>query len=293
MINGIGSSNSWFYRALWVIPFIVNLIAVSIPGRFDSQQGDQVFKTLNSLFEPSGWAFAIWGIIYLGEMLLTAYSGLVGQPQNVLKSVAPYWLAGNLFQSLWCLSFRPEFKSALWLPMSLLAFGAISFAGAEIEMSSAIREMFSSAVTDASGTKYGILQLFTSWEGIRLLLMRFPISLHTGWLAAASLLNFNAWVAESARKGIDVQIAAAFLSSYFGAAFGGALSVYSGDPFVAFTVAWALAALADRTFKKALEKPPQTAVDTLNGLARTELGLSFVMRAIGVGVTFPALRSMF
>lgn len=299
--NLSGMNPWWLFRILWVLPYAANLITVSIPGRFDSLKVDQqgkspkqleqdVFKQVGSLFEPSGWAFAIWGVIYLSETILTAYTALIGAPQGVLTRVLPYWLAGNLFQSLWCFAFRPEFKAVLWLPASLLALGAVSFGGGLMALSDEIQ----TAVAAATDAQPGLLSVFASWETIRLLLLRFSFSLHTGWLAAATLLNFNAWVAFENISSMDVQIASAFFSAYGGAAIGTTLALLTGDPLIAFTVAWALAALADRTFKKREEKKPQTAVDTLGGLARTELGLSYALRAVGVGAAvMPTLKSMF
>lgn len=276
---------SQLHRIGWVIPFLTNFITVSLPGRFDSQQekaGD-VFKLLRTLFEPAPWAFAIWGVIYIGELLLTGYVGIIGQQESVIKKAMPAWLAGNLFQSLWCLTFRPQFGGVLWLPMSLLTFGAISFGFSHHHFSRAIAELPS----------------MLSWDGLTLSLMRFPLALHTGWLAAASLLNFNTWIAVSFRT-MDTQIAIAFLSIYAAAVVGLVVTASSKDPFIAFTIAWALAALADRTQKKQFspkDSPDRLVeVDTLGALAKTEKTLSYSMIAVGVGAVisqnFP-FKSMF
>ena len=66
----------WLYRALWTFAYIVNLITVSIDGRFDSETTrktnstrgkDGTILTFTPVFAPAGWAFAIWGAIYFGE----------------------------------------------------------------------------------------------------------------------------------------------------------------------------------------------------------------------------------
>ena len=130
------------YRILWVVAFGLNLYTVSLPGRFDSEAA-RSSKTSSSssafpwqtVFAPAGWAFAIWGVIYLGEMLITLYVGLVGKPFDAIRKSSIYWGAGNLFQSIWCLAFRPKFKQSLWLPMSLLASGAVSLFFCHYELS--------------------------------------------------------------------------------------------------------------------------------------------------------------
>ena len=271
-----GTEKVWIYRASWAGVFLINILTVSIPGRFDSQQGQDVFKLLRTLFEPATWAFAIWGVIYLTELLLTLYVATGCLPASLLQSVLPFWVAGNLFQSLWCFAFRPQFGQVLWLPMSLLALGSVSYALAHRELSMVLNG----------------LDLFGSWAAVKLLLLRFPFALHTGWLAAASLLNFNTWIAASVRS-MDTQIAFAFLSTYVAALVGGALTLTSKDPMLACTVAWALAALSVRTGQKITEATPQTSPDTLSALAKTEKGLAFAMLAVGVGsAVVPAIPTM-
>jgi hypothetical protein len=48
-------------------------------------------------------------------------------------------------------------------------------------------------------------------------------------------------------------------------------------------VAWALAALADRTLQKVKETPAQVSADTQSALAMTEKMLSYALVAVGVG----------
>lgn len=183
------------YRLLWVGAFALNLITVSIGGRFDSDQVSQsgafFWKTL---FVPAGYAFAIWGIIYLSEIFLTAYVGVVGQPSSLLKKAVPFWTLANVFQSLWCFVFRPKYLNSLWLPTSQLAFGAVSLSFAHQALSQALI---------AESNWIAKLQLFV---------LRFPITLHTGWLTAASLLNLNSWAAVS-KLSVGSQATVAFASA--------------------------------------------------------------------------------
>mmetsp|Transcript_1117 Transcript_1117/g.1819 ORF Transcript_1117/g.1819 Transcript_1117/m.1819 type:complete len:328 (+) Transcript_1117:145-1128(+) len=273
-LNKATRSNALLYRVAWVGAFIINLITVSIPGRFDGQTTSDNTRAdipWKSLFEPSGWAFAIWGVIYLSELLVTLYVGGIGEPVAALTKAVPYWLMGNLFQSAWCFAFCPEFRSVLWLPMILLALGSGSLALAHNELTFAINNL-----SDA----------FNAGSKIKLLLLRFPFALHTGWLAAASLLNLNAWISVS-KYSMDQQITTAFLSAYLGAAVGAGLSIRSGDPLIALTVAWALAALSDRTAQKVAEQPAVISPDTQKALSLTEKGLSYLLAAIGAGVAAP------
>ena len=255
----------WLYRALWVGAFLINVVTVSIPGRFDGQtdSAGKVIFPWRTLFEPSGWAFAIWGVIYSAELLVSAYVGAIGTPVSALQRTVPYWLAGNLFQSLWCYCFRPQFKRYLWLPTSCLALAALSLGLGHNALTVAI-----DSVHDGSR--------------LPLLLIRFPFALHTGWLAAATLLNLNGWSVLSDQS-LPVQISIAYMSAYIGAAVGVALSIRSGDPFLGLTVAWALLAVSVRTNQKISEKPLLADADTQRSLSMTERALSIFVGMISIG----------
>ena len=294
------------YRYVWAIAFIFNCYCVSIPGRFDGQDGKmkdgKISAVWKSAFAPSGWAFAIWGVIYLVELLATSYislspaswtfgatsqkyitqktTSLFGFAQDeISKEIGPStiivdtfrkaslaWLAGNLYQCLWCYAFRPKFQSYLWLPAALLSLGAISF--------------FSCHNTLTTG-----IESCNSFASKALLkLIRFPISLHGSWLTAASLLNLNGWAAVSNVSPSD-QIALANASAYVAAIFGITYTLYTKDPFIGFTIAWALSALADKT-KTNPDVADVTGLVATKALATTETFLSSLLLVVSISSPF-------
>lgn len=213
-VLGLGITS--FCRILWVSSFLLNLITVSLPGRFDGQAAAAAEKRRNeatnpkeleevlvtmpwiTLFEPAPWAFSIWGVIYSSELLLSAFVGIfVNMQDRMVQKSAPYWLAGSIYQSLWCLSFRPQFRPYLWLPMLFLAAASASFFGSHQAITSILS---SSSVANSLSKQIGLY------------LCRFPISLHATWLAAAALLNLNAWVKVSGMT-FSTQTFAAFFSA--------------------------------------------------------------------------------
>jgi hypothetical protein len=263
-------------RVVWVVAFLTNLVTVSLPGRFDGlqveaqkqkQQGRNNFKggiPWTPVFAPAGWAFAIWGVIYLGELLATGVVGL-GYMESVLPSL-PFWAAANLFQSLWCGCFRPAFANHLYVPSILLALAAASQLWCHAEITSVI---------DSSPSL---------WKKGGLLLFRFPVALHAGWLCAACLLNLNGWAARSKLE-MGTQVALAMASAYVATALAALLTFLRGDPFLALTVAWALKAVSVQTRS-------QSAAETLNlpivAKAQTEGFFSSLL--IGVAAVAPLLR---
>jgi len=278
---GINVTMNIICRALWATAFALNLFTVSLPGRFDGQavelqkqkdaaKSPEEIKKIESempwvtLFEPAPWAFAIWGVIYSSELLLTAFVTFFGHLQiSMIEKATPYWLAGNIFQSLWCLCFRPSFRNALWLPMMFLALASTSLFAAHREISLLI--------TSSKAPFMG---------KIGLLLCRFPLALHAAWLAAATVLNLNAWISVS-NASTAVQVPVAYLSGLIAFVVGGLMTVFSGDPWIALTAAWALSAVRSRTLFK-IEKAGK-AVQVLQSLAKMEQVLVALLLAIAVG----------
>jgi hypothetical protein len=129
------------------LSFACNVTAVSVPGRLDGQQDERMRRgdinpsntggdettpltsktrsdetasdeadaaaanlRLRSLVLPAGWAFSIWGAIYLGETTWCVAQFVNSDLQTVLPQVTAPFVAANLVQSLWCASFRPSYN---------------------------------------------------------------------------------------------------------------------------------------------------------------------------------------
>ena len=230
-----------------------NMIAVAFPGRYDGQSAAQKEKDTRSteltanLFTPAGWAFAIWGPIFLGEFLMmlvltTASTSSSGSTlATVGRAVAPGWCAGTLAQILWCVTFRPGVcgPSQLWLPAVLLAVtgGGLGVAHR------ALRSI--GALADTPGHARG-RQLPALADAF----VRWPIVLHLGWISAASLVNLNNYLA---RRGSSVALKAVAAKTSVAVALALAAYVYATteDALVGFVVCWALTAVASDGAKAA------------------------------------------
>lgn len=246
-------------KLTWFIAFAINLIAVSLPGRFDnSRAADSTSEggPWNSIFAPAGWAFAIWAVIYLSELFLVAFASSPfnsnrrnAEIYSLLAKAAPAWLAGNLFQSLWCVSFRSALRQVLWLPALCLAGAAFSMIHLHGTFSSQLQAIQMKGVSSLG-------------QQVAVSLLRFPVALHAGWLAAATLLNINGWVAYR-KASTHQQLALAFASVYGAGALALLVGIPRGDPFFIGTIAWAAAGLAD----KMRRQPPTQLADPVALLA--------------------------
>lgn len=247
----------------------MNLLSVSIPGRLDgspemnpqnssantsgttSSSGAKNALT-KSLVTPSGWAFAIWGPIFLGEFISVvepvvtlAYSSLLhklrhANPQDVISSpssvtkanlirisAGPFIIA-QLYQSLWCAAFRPKFQGY----SALISVGMLSMTAWNLNQAHAALCSYSHSSGRISLKEYMIHVL--------------PISLHFGWTTAASLVNLNGSlfklspnITQKTRSLIGhVSVVAASI-------IGAMITWKRGAPVYGGVIAWALSAVAD------------------------------------------------
>ena len=201
-------------RHTYVVALAINVVAVSLPGRFDGSEDILTSPPWPTLFNPAGFAFAIWGVIYLGELVGTV-SVLRSEPSAVAVASSPAWLAANCGQALWCLSFRQWALTRMWLSSLCLIVTAACLYRAQRDLHAAARAP-SPAV---------------AW----------PRSLHLGWVTAASLVNANAWVGLGS-PGTGIACAAAILSVVV-AALAGAGYAARGLPAACLAVAWAINAV--------------------------------------------------
>ena len=254
-----GVSSLGLLQAANVVAFALNCAAVSVPGRVDGQaqnemQGgktnasDATYKTIyspnqgRSLIAPAGWAFAIWGPIYLGEavfcttLLLQSSTAVVSS----LPAITGPFIAANLFQCLWCASFRPSYMNT---HSSWEKYVSVAMLG---------------------GTAYSLSLLHAadaaafSWYFV-------PLTMHFGWTTAASLVNLNGSVAMS-NVSDKVVIAVGHTSTILATILGVSVTFAQALPVYGLTVAWALAACADGMKQRQLVENPAISTEIVKGM---------------------------
>jgi hypothetical protein len=315
------------WQILNVGAYAVSVASVSAPGRVDDEMAAQARRRARAAdpaagtgiprdhwsrgrFAPAGWAFAIWGAIFLGEAVFaaTCAAPLLGRPPPddasaaVYAAVAPWWALACGLQSLWCAAFRPAFRAPrrFWISAALLFAEAGALGGAYV----ACRAF---AAEDA-------MPLGAYWR------CHFPLAMHFGWIAAAALVNANSFArvagdartrriaAKDAKDRVErrksaapsaaaaaaaalaeerTQAIIAEISAIAAAAFGVACATLGGEPVVAAVAAWALFAVAadgGRREGGALEKTEEgrAAMARVVGAART--GARASLLAAGVAI---------
>jgi hypothetical protein len=158
----------WFVLILSLINPFFNYILDALPFGGDSMT--TVTDRYEILFRPAGYAFAIWGLIYLSFIIYAIYQLMPSQRHSKLyDKVAPAFIISNLFGMAWQLAFRnDQIAGSLAIIVIMLVTAIIQYA------------LTRRAVLDERAT---------SWISI-------PFGLYMAWLSVATIANIGIWLAD-------------------------------------------------------------------------------------------------
>lgn len=141
-------------------------------GVINNNTVGSVSNRLNNLFTPAGYAFAIWGLIYLGLLALALYmliSAFRGDPSRFISEAAPPLIFAHLSNALWLW---------LWLNENI---GASVFAILFILIS------LIATVVRLNMERWDAPLKFIA-------LVWWPIDLYFGWISVATIANISAYL---------------------------------------------------------------------------------------------------
>eukprot|EP00979_Chaetoceros_neogracilis_P002849 scaffold470_cov276-Chaetoceros_neogracile.AAC.4 len=217
-------------RIVNLVSYGINLVSVGRPGRMDGQavdDGELAPRTGKTLVAPSGWSFAIWGPIFLGELVSVTAPFFIKESDPIVellrKTYGPF-ITAQLFQSLWCAAFRPKYKgSAMFISTGMLSATAFHLSKAHA--------IFTANPLLYSNLQYGLFFL--------------PMALHFGWTTAASLVNLNGSVALQKGASSTIIKYVGHLSVLAATVLGIYIAKTRDAPVFAGVISWALFAVAD------------------------------------------------
>jgi len=95
-------------KSLAVISFVGQTLVVQLSNakKLGGASNEEISRKYPSLVTPSGWAFAIWGVIYVWEALSCAVL-----PDDGLRG----FVAANAFQLVWALAFARDYVGLSFL----------------------------------------------------------------------------------------------------------------------------------------------------------------------------------
>jgi hypothetical protein len=196
-----------------------------------------------TLVAPAGWAFAIWGPIFIGELVGTTTALVAVAPGTAMASLLTRTTAGfvgaQVFQTLWAATFRPKY----------FFIKPPSSSSAPVDTKSKNFSMFLSAfmlggiALSLNRAHLVYSQGAAGYSPVQYLLHVMPVTLHFGWTTAAALVNFNGSLAVTSSSPQAMAVAG-WTSAVAATVVGVAVTVSRSAPLYGGVIAWALAACA-------------------------------------------------
>jgi len=136
---------------------------------FGTRNVGEVSAMFQNNFTPAGYAFAIWGVIYLWLIAFVVYLWLTGNEHKQIKQIGLWFALSNVVNGLWIFA---------WLNLHI----GISVVFMLILLASltAITLRMRIALWDAKLR----IRAFTWW----------PIGIYLGWIIVATVANISAWL---------------------------------------------------------------------------------------------------
>jgi hypothetical protein len=209
----------------------VGLIAVNVAvtqGLFGFQPNAQISDKHPTPITPAGWAFGIWGVIFLLQGAGVIYSLLEQGYENgsktlVVNAVGPFWILGWIAECLWQVFFQWQTPAGMWICLVCLLAGLASFGIALQHL-------------------YRLKHRHGSLSPALYALYFVPTSINTAWLSVASSIGVLMVPAEYGHSSHELRIGAILLA-LLATGVGVTLVLRQRDTFYGLTLIWSLTAV--------------------------------------------------
>lgn len=187
-MTSIWSSNRELRHWKWInlVSFTLNAAVtygIGTMGWFNLPTNAELSEKYQTLLTPIGWAFSIWGIIFVMQFIwaVQQFSCWVLPESFVRAIVVVKWnyLFVVLAQIAWTLAFSSEFIEVSLAMMILLLWNLFVIATSITRLNQPISN------TVASPPKSFLLQV-TNY-----VFTEFPFAIHFGWILVATVVNVN------------------------------------------------------------------------------------------------------
>ncbi len=128
-----------------------------------------------NLFTPAGYAFSIWGIIYIGLlaqaifMLRSAYNP--AKDSHFISQIGPYLIMANVFNGIWLYAWLSEYTGISVFLITLILLSLII------------------VILNLNMERWDAPARIIFW-------IWWPICLYSGWIAVATIANVSAYLAK-------------------------------------------------------------------------------------------------
>lgn len=262
-----------------LVAYIGNVVVtygIGLLGFFGASTNGELSEKYQTLVTPVGWAFAIWSIIFISQLIfvILQFLSVFRASPLVQDGVKWYYIGVCGAQIAWTLFFSFEYIEASAAAMlSILAF----------LVTTVISQYNVSSSADSSSNSVAVKQR-DFW------LLKFPFAIHCGWIVAASFVNINV-VLVKYELSSTIQVFAA-IGSLVGVliAAGIALKVPNRPEYVIpLVLVWATAGIAVE-----LGNPKELIVETFqeDTISSIRYGAAFVSAAVGIFVAVVGIRDI-
>lgn len=171
----VDPTSEWFWPLINLIGLIavvaVNALANIIP--FNGLTTGEVINRDPIYFQPAGWTFAIWGVIYLLLLAFVIYSLLpIGRRDLRVRRIGPLFLVANLANIVWLVLWHYQQWLASVIVMTVLLISLIL--------------IYVALRRRRDRTTYpGRAERLMVWT---------PFSVYLGWITVAFIANVSIWL---------------------------------------------------------------------------------------------------
>lgn len=192
----ICEENAWMWRWVNILLFVLNQVVsfLSMSGKFGGSEIGEVSDD-NPIYQAAaGYAFSIWGVIYLLNICMLFWGielpcvGDCTQTQETRDTVWGPKVMGYRYSILmigsivWTIVFVQNTDLSMWISWVTISIMLWMLVGLHGNINTAIGEATVKAEQDEESKGFDIVTVIFLWLGI---------TIYTGWVTAATLLNFT------------------------------------------------------------------------------------------------------
>ncbi len=170
-------------RQFAVVFSIITMIVMnylSNAGAFGGRTNGEISDKYHTLITPAGYAFAIWGVIFLSLLAFSIYQGLGAQQTNPRFRAIGWWVVLNAFcNAIWSPLFNNE-KIGIALLVILVMLASLVVIEHRLLESRHQPLLATNPNATLSEAKASVAE---TW------LARIPFSVYFGWVTVATILN--------------------------------------------------------------------------------------------------------
>ena len=221
----INTRSEWFWPVVNLLGLVM-VVAVNALANITEFNGLTTGEVINRdpvYFQPAGWTFSIWSLIYGLLAIFVIYSFLPAGRRNprVLR-IGPAFLMANLANVVWLVLWHYERWVGTLIAMSLLFIALVLI-------------------------YYGLRRRDPLGQAARLerLVVWTPFSVYLGWITVALLANVTVWMERTGTQLAEVSPRWwAVLAIVIAVAAAALMAVWRRDPSYTLVVTWGIAGVA-------------------------------------------------